>query len=172
MWQKLSLLIRFVLTFFKLSIVKIFHWRSFSFSGIQFISLATHFRIRNGKISLEGKNMIEPSTLLQVDGGEIRLHRNFINRNCTIVSRNKIDIGDGTTIGPNVCIYDHDHGHGDQEFITAPICIGSNVWIGANSVILKGVTIGNNAIIGAGTVVTRNVADGCTVVGNMMRQIK
>ena len=37
------------------------------------------------------------------------------------------------------------------------IKIGDNVWIGANSVILKGVTIGNNAIIAAGSIVTKDV---------------
>lgn len=33
----------------------------------------------------------------------------FINRNTIIMARKSITIADGVTIGPNVCIYDHDH---------------------------------------------------------------
>ncbi len=44
--------------------------------------------------------------------------------------------------------------------------IGNDVWIGANSVILKGVTISSGAIIGAGSVVTKDVPPYAIVVGN------
>ncbi len=33
----------------------------------------------------------------------------FINRNVIITALKKIVIDEGVTIGPNVCIYDHDH---------------------------------------------------------------
>ncbi|MDY2800011.1 MAG: DapH/DapD/GlmU-related protein, partial [Fusobacterium mortiferum] len=42
-------------------------------------------------------------------------------------------------------------------FKTSKIKIGNNVWIGSNSVILKGVIIGNNVVIGAGSIVTKNI---------------
>ncbi|MNL65825.1 2,3,4,5-tetrahydropyridine-2,6-dicarboxylate N-acetyltransferase [compost metagenome] len=38
-----------------------------------------------------------------------------------------------------------------------PIIIEQDVFIGANSIILKGVTIGARSIIGAGSIVTKNV---------------
>jgi sugar O-acyltransferase (sialic acid O-acetyltransferase NeuD family) len=44
--------------------------------------------------------------------------------------------------------------------------VGSNVFVGAGSVILPRVEIGDNATIGAGAVVTRNVPAGATVIGN------
>ena len=50
--------------------------------------------------------------------------------------------------------------------------IKNDVWIGANSVILKGVSIGNGAIVGAGAVVTKDVPDYAIVVGNPARVIK
>ena len=46
---------------------------------------------------------------------------------------------------------------GTQDVQTAPIVIGSNVLLGANSLVLKGVTIGDNVIIGAGSVIGGNV---------------
>lgn len=75
------------------------------------------------------------------------------------MSRNKILIGSGSSIGPNVCIYDHNHrfdktGHKKNEFRDSPIIIGKNVWIAANCSILKGAQIGENCIIGAGCVIS------------------
>ncbi len=82
----------------------------------------------------------------------------YINRNCIMVAHQQISIEDGVTIGPNCCIYDHDHDLKERgSFITKPIHIGKNVWIGANVLIMKGVSIGDDAIIAAGCVVTKDV---------------
>ena len=83
--------------------------------------------------------------------------------NCVVVARERITIGSNVMVGPNVCIYDHDHafrGEGvmrEQGFTTSPVVIEDNVWIGAGVIILKGVTIGSGSVIGAGTIVTRNI---------------
>jgi len=52
------------------------------------------------------------------------------------------------------------------------ISIHDNVWIGFNSIILKGVTIGENAIIGAGSVVREDIPANCVASGNPCRIIK
>lgn len=97
-------------------------------------------------------------------GGKIILGNGvFANRNVSIVSHEKIVIGDGTTIGPNTCIYDHNHSP-EGGFISKPIIIGKHVWIGANTVVLKGVEIGDNAVIAAGSVVTNSVPSGRTLI--------
>lgn len=49
------------------------------------------------------------------------------------------------------------------------IVIKDNVFIGLNSIILPGVTIGTNVIIGAGSVVTRSIPDNTIVAGNPAR---
>lgn len=52
------------------------------------------------------------------------------------------------------------------KYVTRPINIGNNVWIGANAIIIKGVTISDNAIIAAGSIVTKDVPANCIVAGN------
>lgn len=86
---------------------------------------------------------------------------------------NKVEIGSNCNISWDVCIMDRDyHKLNGIEEIIKPIKIGDNVWIGCNSLILKGVTIGNGAIIAAGSVVTKNVESNTIVGGNPARVIK
>lgn len=110
-----------------------------------------------GSIRIGRKAAVRKNTEIAATKGQIMIGNScFINRNCMIVAHEKIEIGDGTTIGPNVCIYDHDH-DGEGGYKTKPVIIGKNVWIGAGCILLKGISIGDNAVIGAGTVVTRDV---------------
>ena len=44
--------------------------------------------------------------------------------------------------------------------------IGSDCWIGANSIILPGVTIGDGAIVAAGSIVSKSV-DAYSIVGGV-----
>ncbi len=99
-------------------------------------------------------------------GGHLTIgNRCFINKFCMVICRDSIAIGDGTTIGPHTCIYDHDHGQsGGELYKTKSVSIGTNVWIGAGCIILKGVTIGDNAIIAAGSVVTKDVPANAVLV--------
>lgn len=97
----------------------------------------------------------------------------FINRHSIIVAHNSINIENGVTIGPNCCIYDHDHDlmhHGD--YVSSPIVIGENVWIGANVLIMKGVSIGKNTVIGAGSIITHNIPSNTVVVQKRVNNYK
>lgn len=128
------------------------------FSFVSLISPQASLRTFNkGKITLYKKTEIRPNTEITARNAEIIIGANsFVNRNCMIVAHAGITIGEKTTIGPNTCIYDHDH-DGNGDYISAPIVIGNNVWIGAGCIILKGVHIGDGVIIGAGTIVLDDV---------------
>ncbi len=55
--------------------------------------------------------------------------------------------------------------------VAKPVIIGSNVWLCARSIILKGVKIGENSVVGAGAVVCDNVPPNVVVFGNPARVI-
>ncbi|MBK9292957.1 MAG: acyltransferase [Oligoflexia bacterium] len=62
--------------------------------------------------------------------------------------------------------------HNWADVISSPIVVKKGAWIGARSIILKGVTIGEGAVIGMGSVVTSNVEPYTVVAGNPARKIK
>ena len=53
-----------------------------------------------------------------------------------------------------------------------PVAICDNAFIGAKSIILKGVTIGENSVIGAGSVVTKSVPANQIWAGNPAKFIR
>ena len=99
------------------------------------------------------------------DKGVINVgERTSFNYGCVLIAHERIEIGRGCLFGPNVHVYDFDHGMSqngvmdrDQPTTTGPVHIGDNVWLGANVVVLKGVTIGDNAVIAANSVVYKDV---------------
>ncbi len=97
--------------------------------------------------------------------------------NSTFFSRDDIYIGKNVMIGGGVKIYDtnfHSLNATDrlskQDDIratkSAGVKIEKNAFIGAHSIILKGVIIGEGAIVGAGSVVTKNIPSGEVWGGN------
>lgn len=173
--NKVGLFALVICNFVRMSIKKIFTFGRFNFYGVQISSLMCKFvQSDKGKIHIGNKSCILDNTLLDSCGGDITLSDNvFINRNCTIVSMIGINIDTHTSIGPNVCIYDHDHDLVNKgQFTKQKVEIGNNVWIGANATILKGVVIGNNCVIGAGSVVTHSIPSDSIAVGNPCKVIK
>ena len=51
-------------------------------------------------------------------------------------------------------------------------CIGNNVNIGANAVIIGKIRVGDNVIIGAGSIIVKDVPNNCIVAGNPAKIIK
>lgn len=109
-----------------------------------------------------------------------------IGDDCTILYRFQCNaalsvwLGNNVLVASNVLITDSDHVvepdstpvTENGRFVSRPVCIMDNCWIGQNAVILKGVTVGPNSIVGAGAIVTRDVPPSSIVAGNPARVLR
>ena len=98
----------------------------------------------------------------------------FFNVGCSVTCIESVTIGNGCTFGNNVVIVDHDHDFRNENrgcFVASPVSIGKNVWIGANTVILRGTKIGDNCVIGAGSVVKGDIPANSIVVQKRLQRI-
>lgn len=96
----------------------------------------------------------------QVVLGNNVLFNNYSALNC----HNEIIIGDDSWFGEGVKLYDHNHKYKDrnvpftqQGYNNGRIEIGSNVWVGSNTVILQNVSIGDGCVIGANNVIHKSL---------------
>jgi len=96
--------------------------------------------------------------------------------NTVVWASKEIIIGEGSMIGSGTMIVDHDFHEvplgSDNKDEAKPVRIGKKVFVGARSIILKGVTIGNGSVIGAGSVVVNDIPSHVIAGGNPAKVIK
>lgn len=117
---------------------------------------------------------IFPDVHIEGHGGLVIGDKVSINRGCNISADGGLTIGDHVSIGHGVTIVTADHGYDDpqvpiqeQPMREAPVRIGSNVWVGAQAIILSGVEIANGTVIAAGSVVAKSVTEPDTIIGGV-----
>jgi len=117
----------------------------------------------------------------RTEEAKIHIGNNVGISGATLYARKGITIGDNTLIGGNVKIIDNDFHPIDYEarkvddkskIKCKSIVIGQNVFIGVNSIILKGTVIGNNCVIGAGSVVCGKFDSDLIIAGNPAKIIR
>lgn len=88
----------------------------------------------------------------------------FMGQGCIISCSEDLTIGDDTLIGAYTYLLTNDHRFSERDrkiseqgYSCAPLVIGRDVWIGAHSVVRKGVTIGDGAVVGACSLVTKDI---------------
>ena len=89
-----------------------------------------------------------------------------------------LSFGNNVRIAHGCIILTHDYSwsviagvYGELVGGIAPVTIGNNVFLGINTIILKGVKIGNNVIVGAGSVVTKDIPSNEVWAGNPAKRI-
>lgn len=111
-------------------------------------------------------------------GTNITIGKHFqANHNVIILDPAPVTFGDNVYVAPN-CVFstaghpiDAEQRNKDLE-IALPITVGDNVWFGTQVSVMPGVTIGSNVVIGAGSVVTRDIPSGVIAVGNPCRVLR
>ena len=158
--------------------------------GTKFYGLPVVIRMVNSKIEIGSNCSFRSdfaSNLVGVNrkciittlrrNAEIKIGNSSGFSGTVIAAAGSIRIGNKVLCGANTTITDFDW-HGidpDKRNSPAepkPIIIEDNVWLGLNSVVLKGVTIGKNSVIGANSVVTKDIPENVIAAGNPCRVIR
>ena len=132
-----------------------------------------------GRIILGDGVIVRHGCVIRSCSGIIKIGNNVVVNYYTIMHGfGNITIGDDTLISPGVHMYAQDHGISKHELIKnqdnakKPIIIGSDVWIGAGSIITGGVTINNGAVVGAGSIITKDIPPYEIWAGNPAKKIR
>jgi acetyltransferase-like isoleucine patch superfamily enzyme len=133
------------------------------------------------------RSVIAGELLVFPHGGSIDIGEwCFVGEGSRIWSANSVQIGQRVLISHGVNVHDCDshpkdhaerfrhyqdlllHGHPQvlENVPNAPVVIEDDVWIGFNSMVLKGVRIGARSIIAAGSIVTADVPADSLFIGN------
>lgn len=117
----------------------------------------------------------------KIDSDTIIGDYSYIGVNCSIT---KANIGRYVSIANNVAIGQGEHLINEistnsifyknkyQILTQKDVNISDDVWLGVNSVVLRGVSIGRGAIIGAGAVVTKDIPPYAIAVGVPAKVLK
>lgn len=111
-------------------------------------------------------------------GANISIGKNFYaNMDCIFLDVAPITIGDRVFFGPRVNLLTPYHpidaavrASGPEGAL--PITIGDDVWFGGNVTVCPGVTIGSDVVIGAGSVVVKDIPSHSVAVGNPCRVVR
>ena len=113
-------------------------------------------------------------------GAVLRIGEGFAMTGGSLCAAESVMIGDGVLVGANCTIIDSDFHPSDaaerradpKAGKTAAVVIEDGVFIGMNSLVLKGVHLGKGSTVAAGSVVTRDVPAGALAGGNPARVIR
>lgn len=119
------------------------------------------------------RTKIHPSAILREPQNIVIGDDCLINHGCVLhggKNAAQLLLGDHVQLGPYVQIFcfNHDTRLANpnmmvNSYAEADVVIGSNVWIGAGSIILAGVKVGCGVVIGAGSVVASDVPENAIV---------
>lgn len=136
------------------------------------------FESNAGRITIGNRNSIGQSTFICRES--IVLEDNiFVSWGCTFADHDFHSLDylerrkDFDKILENVKAYKNLNRNKNWDTVNlAPIRICSDVWIGMNCTIMKGVMIGRGAIVAANSVVTKDVPSFTVVAGNPARVVR
>jgi carbonic anhydrase/acetyltransferase-like protein (isoleucine patch superfamily) len=107
-------------------------------------------------------------------GARIEIGDDTLVNGAMLHAKREITIGRNALIGFGARVIDADLHDLDSETPerVAPVKIGDRVWIGADTVVLRGVSIGDDSVVGAGSIVTRDLPSRVLALGSPARVVR
>jgi acetyltransferase-like isoleucine patch superfamily enzyme len=127
-----------------------------------------------GRLGLRGRLLrcelgaAQPSAYLHI-GNKV-----YMNSGASVVAEVGIEIGDYSFIGDFVSIFDSNFHSIDASSPprSAPVVIGSNVWLGSRTTVLPGSKIGDHTVVATGSIVRGDLPPRVLAAGNPAVPIK
>lgn len=146
--------------------------------------------LSGSSLKIGSGSIINAAIVSELPSANISIGENSFLGASKIIAADSIEIGNDVLVAWGCTIYDHnshaiawseresdvqDWYQGKKNWdvvVKEKIKICDKVWIGFNSIVLKGVTIGEGAIVAAGSVVTKDVKPWTIVGGNPAKLIR
>jgi acetyltransferase-like isoleucine patch superfamily enzyme len=169
-------------------------------NGTVFLNNFNIYNNKNNEVLIGENSVIGATVIFEHENGKVSIGDRVYIGDSKIICKNKITFESDILVAWGVTFYDHnshslDYSKRQKDIIQVledfrhhngnysmnkdwndvdfkPINIKSNVWIGFDAVIMKGVTIGEGAIVAACSVVTKDVPPFTVVAGNPAKVIK
>lgn len=140
--------------------------------GVDVYSIHTIINVaKSGRIIFKKDAHIGQGAILRVyENGEIVLGQNFaVSGTTSIIAYKSIKFGDNVQLSWNSVIMDYDaHKIYDKDgkWMNPPcsIDIGNDVWIAANTIIMKGTSLSDNTIVASNSLVNKVITEGNLVL--------
>jgi acetyltransferase-like isoleucine patch superfamily enzyme len=169
-------------------------------NGTVFLNNFNIYNNKNNEVLIGENSIIGATIIFENKEGKVSIGDRVYIGDSKIICKNNITFENDILVAWGVTFYDHnshslnylkrqkdiiqvleDFRHHNGNYLMnkdwsdvdlKPILIKSNVWIGFDAVIMKGVTIGEGAIVAACSVVTKDVPSFAVVAGNPAKVIK
>ena len=142
----------------------------------------TRVQLHGGTVSVGAHSTIRDYCFLDASkGGRILIGADVeIGQQVAFHAVELVQLSDKVAAGERVSIFDSDHRHDgsdvkapDQAIAVTPVVVGTNTFLGANALVLRGVTLGPNAMVAAGALVRAgDYPGGFLYAGSPLRAVR
>jgi acetyltransferase-like isoleucine patch superfamily enzyme len=161
--------------------LKLRYGKRFQTDGMCFICPRVKFEIGpNATLRIGRWAWVGHDSKIRVHEGEVSIGaKTVMGQECTISAYQRVEIGRECIIADRVMLIDFDHGVVEVErpirlqgIYKRDVRVGSNVWMGYGSCVLRGVSVGHNSVVGTNAVVTKDVPENAVVGGVPARVLR